>query len=696
MTADHNHTRQSNSTDPQPAAWLKPLFAGTIFTSAFLLFLVQPLIAKQILPWFGGSAAVWSICMVFFQVVLLAGYFYADIVTRWLKPRQQAGLHISLLVLSLMLLPIVTHARWKPAGTEDPTLWILGLLVATIGLPYLLLSTTGPLVQSWVSRTPWGAQVYRYFALSNLASLASLLSYPVLIEPRTLLLEQAHGWSWAYAVFALLCASTAIAVARLPVAAKAAAGTAAHVAAADSAQPGPGWRLYTLWLALPALGSWMLLAVTNHLTQDIASVPFLWVVPLVVYLFSFVLTFENDRWYRRGLFVPAAAALLVLAGYGLQSDLGRHLLTALPIYVGGLFVWCVVLHGEMALRRPTALHLTRFYLMLSLGGAWGGIAVGLLAPMVLNAYYELGIGLVLLSLMGLTLWWGHAMGRWLCAALVLCCAFFLGLQVQENADGARTMSRNFYGTLSTNDIVESNPVDSVRQMYHGAVKHGEQYLSPQRRREPTAYYGPDSGVGLAIRSAPERPRRVGLIGLGAGTLAVYGRAGDVYRVYEINPEVFMLADTEFSFLADSSARIERVLGDARLAMEAEMPQGFDVLAVDAFSGDSVPAHLLTTQAMDVYMRHVREGGIVAFHVTNRFLALPAVVERIAAARGLASVMIHDRAEDSDLRATDWVLVARDAASLQRPGLAGKGQPFAPAPGLRAWTDDFNNLLSVLK
>jgi hypothetical protein len=677
-----------------PSFLLKPLFAGTIFASAFLLFLVQPLIAKQILPWFGGSAAVWSICMVFFQVVLLAGYFYADLVTRWLKPRAQAGLHVGLLVLSLALLPIVTHPRWKPTGAEDPTLWILGLLVATIGLPYLLLSTTGPLVQAWVTRTPWAEQVYRFFALSNLASLASLLSYPVLIEPNTRLLQQAQGWSWAYAAFVLLCASTAIAVARLPVAAPVPAERAAAAAAQDDG--GPGWSLYALWLALPALGSWMLLAVTNHLTQDVASVPFLWVLPLVVYLFSFVLTFENDRWYRRAFFLPAAALLLVLAGYGLQSDLGRRLQTALPIYVGGLLVWCVVLHGEMARRRPAARHLTRFYLMLSLGGAFGGISVGLLAPLLLNAYYELGMGLTLLALAGLVLWWRDTVGRAVCALLVVCSAVFLGLQVQENVDGARVMSRNFYGTLSTNDVIESDPAESVRQMYHGAVRHGEQYLSATRRREPTTYYGPTAGVGRAILSAQAGPRRVGLVGLGAGTLAVYGRPGDVYRVYEINPEVFTVADREFSFLADSAARIERVLGDARLAMESEPPQGFDVLAVDAFSGDSVPAHLLTTQAMDLYMRHVRDGGIVAFHVTNRFLALPAVVERIATARGLSSMLVHDKAEDSDLRATDWVLVAREPATLQRQGLAGAATPFTTVPGLRAWTDDFNNLLSVLK
>ncbi len=510
----------------------------------------------------------------------------------------------------------------------------------------------------------------------------------MLIEPYTRLLDQAHGWSWAYGLFALLCAGTAWAVARMP--------AAPPVVAVSDAAPAPRWTDYALWLALPALGSWLLLAVTNHLTQDVASVPFLWVLPLVVYLFSFVLTFENDRWYRRSLFLPAAAVLLALAAYGLQSGLGQRLQTALPLYVGGLFFWCVVLHGEMARRRPAARYLTRFYLMLSLGGALGGIAVGLVAPVLLPAYYELGMGLVMLALLGGVVWRRHWPGLAVCALLVVICGSFLAGQVRDNTADTRVMSRNFYGTLSTNDALREAPVDNVRQMYHGAVKHGEQYLAAARRREPTTYYGPTSGVGRTIQSAPPGPRRIGLIGLGAGTLAAYARPGDTVRVYEINPDVFVLADKEFSFLADSPARIERVLGDARLALEREPPQRFDVLAVDAFSGDSVPVHLLTTQALDLYMRHLRPGGIVAFHVTNRFLALPPVVERIAAARGLAAVLVHDKAEDSDLRSTDWVLVARDAATLQRPGIAGATTPFTPIPGLRAWTDDFNNLFTVLK
>lgn len=678
----------------RPAS-IKALFAGTIFTSAFLLFLVQPLIAKQILPWFGGSAAVWSICMVFFQVVLLAGYAYSDWTTRRLGTRAQARLHVGLLLASLAFLPIVTSARWKPTGAEDPTLWILGLLLGTIGLPYFLLSTTGPLVQSWVARTPWGAQVYRYFSLSNFASLASLLSYPVLIEPRSTVVQQAWGWSIAYGVFVVLCAATTLYVARhWAAAALPATGRPSVEAASPTTRPGLADHL--MWLALPALGSWLLLAITNHITQNVAAIPFLWVLPLSVYLLSFVLTFESDRWYRRAVFVPLAAVMLALCAFGLQDNLGSNLRTALPIYVVGLFALCMFLHGEMARLRPGSAYLTRFYLMLSLGGALGGVSVGLVAPHVLPAYYELGVGLTLCALIAAVLWRQRRVGMAASLALAGACAWFLVLQVEGDATGARRMQRNFYGTLVTLDTLRGVAKDRVRQMYHGSVKHGEQYLAPGRRREPTTYYGRSSGIGLAIAAAPARPRRIGLIGLGAGTLATYGRPGDIYRVYEINPEVFDLADSEFSFLADSPARIERVLGDARLALEREPPQAFDVLAVDAFSGDSVPIHLITCEAMDVYLRHMRPEGIVAFHVTNRFLALAPVVEKIALAKGLHVALVHDEPANPGLRNTDWVLVARDPKVLARDAIRLASSKIEQIAGLEPWTDDYNNLFGVLK
>lgn len=678
----------------QPAS-TKALFAGTIFISAFLLFLVQPLVAKQILPWFGGSAAVWSVCMVFFQVALLAGYAYADWVSRRLQPRTQAKLHGALLLASLAFMPVLANASWKPGGGEEPTLRILGLLVATIGLPYFLLSTTGPLVQAWITRTPWGAQVYRYFSLSNLASLAALLCYPVLIEPHSTVRQQAWAWSAGYGLFVLLCAATAIYIAaRWPAAMPAAAQAGAGAAPAGGPDAKPRVIDQLLWLLLPALGSWLLLAVTNHVTQNVAPVPFLWVLPLSVYLLSFILSFESDRWYRRAVVLPLTAAMLALCAYGLQDSIGSSLRTGLPIYLVGLFLLCLCLHGETARLRPASAYLTRFYLMLSLGGAAGGALVGLVAPHVLPTFYELGIGLVLCALAAALVWRHRRMGVLASLAMAACCGWFLAEELRDDAR-ARRMDRNFYGAMM---VVDSGilPDDRVRRLYHGATLHGEQYLSPANRRWPGSYYSSSSGVGRAIEAAPAGPRRVGLIGLGAGTLAAYGRPGDVYRVYEINPRVFELADTEFSYLRDSEARIERVLGDARLALEREAPQGFDLLAVDAFSADSVPAHLLTVQAMDIYLRHMKPGGVIAFHVSNRYLHLDAVVAKLAQVRGLHTALIDDDPEAVDAERSIWMLVASDAQALQREPVRGVATQPEPASGLAPWTDDFNNLFSVLR
>lgn len=679
----------------------RALFGATIFASAFLLFLVQPLIAKQILPWFGGSAAVWSICMVFFQVTLLGGYAYADLIARRLSVRMQLWVHGTLLLASLAFLPIVAGSQWKPQGSEDPSLWILGLLLSTIGLPYFLLSTTGPLIQSWVARTPLGAQVYRYFSLSNLASLLALVAYPFLIEPRARLLDQALAWSWVYGVFAVLC----MACGRYVLGQVGGQGVKDLAAQGSPAAPGaplPGWRDCTLWLALSAIGSWLLLAVTNHITQNVASIPFLWLLPLTLYLLTFVLCFESDRWYRRRLVVPAAAVALALCAWGLyDSGVGLNVRVAVPVYAVGLFLFCMVAHGELAQRRPQAAGLTRFYLMMSLGGALGGVLVGLVAPRVLPGYYELGLGFVMLALMG---WWILAplvpkagwRRAWVALA-ALGCAVLLGLQVHGDAAGSRIMGRNFYGTLLTVDVLREDPRESVRQIYHGSVKHGEQFVDAARRRELTAYYGTTSGVGRAIAQIPEGPRHIGLIGLGAGTLAAYGRSGDRLRFYEINPAVLEVARTEFSFISDAPAQVQTVIADARLALEREEAQGFDVLAVDAFSGDSVPVHLLTLEAMRVYLKHMKPDGIIAFHLTNRFLWMPPVVERLARELGLAAVLVHDEAEGNDaLRRTDWMLVARRPEVLARTPIAGFTKPIEPATPVSLWTDDFNNLFEILK
>lgn len=670
----------------------KLTFAGTIFASAFLLFLVQPIVSKNILPWFGGSAGVWAICMVFFQVVLLLGYAYADWTTRRLQPRSQVILHAVLLAASLACLPVVAGPAWKPDGAASPAAWILLLLVSTVGLPYFLLSTTGPLIQSWVSHTLASAKVYRYFSLSNLASLAALVCYPFFIEPRAPLLQQAHVWSGVYVAFALLCIASGVVFARRTPAPDGPATTSE-----DDQAAAPRPRQCLLWIALAAMGSWTLLAVTNHITQNVAAIPFLWLLPLTVYLLTFVLCFESERWYSRRWFALPAAVLLGLCAYGLRSlKLGYDIRVAIPLYVSGLFFLCMFLHGELAAMKPGLRYLTRFYLMVSLGGALGGIAVGLVAPHVLPAYYELGIGFAVIALLALLVLRTSRLYLAGSALLLVLCGAFLYGQVSENNEGALLLTRNFYGALRVSDASRGSPPVVVRQLYHGSIRHGEQYLNPARRREPTTYYGPASGVGLALSNTRSEGKKVGLIGLGAGTLAAYGKAGDVYRFYEINPQVVEIAERQFSFLRDSPAKIEIALGDARLLLEQEAPQGFDVLAVDAFSGDSIPVHLITREAMAIYRRHLSERGIIAFHVSNRFLSLAPVVARLAADQGMWVVRVHDNAKTTTQHSSEWVLVAQDRSVLAQGPIARAAGPIPVIPGLRVWTDDFNNLWQITK
>jgi len=668
------------------------LHAATIFLSAFLLFLVQPVIAKQILPWFGGAAAVWATCLVFFQSVLLFGYAYSDWTTRLLAPRKQAWLHIALLAASLLMIPIIPEARWKPgANGGEPSLLILGLLGATIGLPYFLLSTTSPLVQSWFWQSFRHAVPYRLFALSNLASLLALLSYPVLVEPFLPLAAQSWLWSIAYCGFALLCGVTALRSTRGPAAAPA---PAAQAGDREEKSPAIGDRL--LWIALSAMGSCLLLAVTNHLTQNIASIPFLWVVPLSLYLVTFILCFDHPRWYHRGVFIALAAVLLpAMAWYSDSLDLW----TAAPLYAAGLFVCCMFCHGELTLLKPGPRHLTTFYLMVSIGGAIGALLVGVAAPSLLSGYYELGIALTACAML---LYHRTLAGRWWLAtatlAVVAATATFTVISVTDYLQNTRVIVRNFYGVVRTRDFTSPVP---FRAMYHGGINHGGQLLDAALRSRPTSYFAPSSGYGRVFASLPDTARRVGVIGLGAGALAAYARAGDVFRFYEIDPQVAAVAVSEFTYLRDSPAQTDIVLGDGRLSLEREPPQNYDLLAIDAFSGDSIPMHLITREAMAAYVRHLKPDGVIVFQATNRFVDIAPVVERLAAEFGLTAVLVSDAAESDDgadywISATDQIIVTRNARLLAAEPIQSVAQPLTPRPDFRVWTDDFYNLMRILK
>jgi hypothetical protein len=669
------------------------IYGCLVFLGAFLLFLVQPMIAKQILPWFGGSAAVWATCLVFFQTTLLAGYAYADWTTRFLARRRQAVLHIALLAGSLFLLPIIPNARWKPSGGENPSLLILGMLAATIGLPYLLLATTSPLAQAWFARRFQRAIPYRLFALSNLASLLALLSYPFVIERWVPNTAQLKIWSGLFALFVLLCAGTAyIGMRNNP------GGESADTqeSTPSAAEPRPTAARQLLWLALAAMGSFLLLAVTNHICQNVAAIPFLWIAPLSLYLLTFILSFDHPRWYVRPVFlVLAAAALPAMAWFSDSLNLTR----LVSIFGLGLFITCMFCHGELSRLRPDPRHLTTYYLMIAMGGAVGGLLVAFGAPYLLPGYFEIQIGLTACGL--LLFWRTRALGWWatvVSIAVIGATGYLSRNAITYQLEGTRVMMRNFYCAIRTWQGESPTP---FRSLVHGGIMHGGQLLDPEMHLTPTGYFGPTSGVGRMFSALPPAPRRVGVIGLGPGAIAAYARAGDVFRFYEINPQVVELAYKEFTFLTESPATIEVELGDGRLLLEHEPSQHFDVILMDAFSGESIPVHLLTREAMGTYLRHLNPDGVIAFQATNRYVNIEPVVERLAEAYGLAAVLISDTVSDGSgadywLCSTDQILVTKNKALLNNVRIRSAATSIVPKPGFPLWTDDFNNLLQVMK
>lgn len=662
----------------------RALFACAIFSSALLLFLIQPVFAKLILPWFGGSAAVWIVCLVFFQTALLAGYSYAHWIAR-LRPRTQAFVHIVLLAASLCLLPVIPGSFWKPVnGVSDPRWAILSLLVCVLGLPYFLLSTTSPLLQNWYTRKYSGAPPYRLFALSNAASLLALASYPFWIEPNLPTRSQAFDWSAAFAGFAVLCGFIAWNSRTIPL---------APVSAAAQA---PASARIT-WVLLAAAGSMMLVATTNQLTQNVAAVPLLWILPLAVYLLTFILGFESTRWYRRGLFLRLLALAIGSAGYAIYDiHTSAAIAVAVPLFSLALFICCMYCHGELNLRKPDPSALTVFYLMIALGGAAGAVLIGLIAPQIFSGAYDLSFALWFTTAVALWLNWREGwIHRLLWTTVAAACAVVFSFQVSGYHKDAMVLMRSFYGPLRV--VKSSLDGAEVRTLYHGTIQHGSQIFAADRRMVPTSYYGRDSGVGLAMRFATPGPKRAGLIGLGAGTLAAYGKLGDFFRFYEINPQVVNIAGSLFSYTRESPAHIEIAMGDARLSLEAEPPQHFDVLVADAFSGDAIPVHLLTREAFAVYLRHLNPDGVLAVHVSNQYLDLAPIVRQIADFYRLPSILIHTGDDEDQLLASaDWVLVTRNRSFLARPEIAEAAKQIPPRPRLRMWTDDYNNLFQILK
>ncbi|HEX2854852.1 MAG TPA: fused MFS/spermidine synthase [Opitutaceae bacterium] len=750
-------------------------FAFTIFAGAFLLFAVQPLIGKFILPWFGGGPGVWATCLLFFQMLLLAGYAYAHFTTSRLTPRRQALVHLGLLVLALAVLPIIPDARWKPAGGSDPVWGILLLLTVTLGLPYFVLSSTGPLMQQWSSRTLNAGSPYRLYALSNAGSLLALLGYPFYFERVLSRQAQAGLWSVGFGIFALGCAWCAWRVARtagpLPAAAPAATGET------ETPAPPPAAGDRVLWFTLSGAASILLMATTNKLCQDLAVIPFLWVLPLSLYLVSFILCFDHPRWYSRGffggLFILGALVDCQLLFSGHTAPLMHQVVG----YSTTLFAGCMLCHGELYRLRPPATHLTSFYLSIAGGGAAGGVLVALIAPLVFNRFLELHIGLWLLSyLLGVLCFRQRSRALALGAAAgALAATFVIPLlkTLQEHSDtpfasfgiqlqrfhgehwslmavfvivllvgtmekrrfirewrprlGAFPMtlslglgillmflvhederlvistSRNFYGVLKVFEHSPDDPQSHYFSLVHGVTAHGLQFAEMPQAAWATTYYGNRSGVGLAIEHTPRGSgRKIGLVGLGTGTLAIHGRADDKMRIYEIDPDVERLARSRFTYLALSPADVEVVLGDARLSMERELANGqrqnFDVLALDAFSSDAIPVHLLTVEAFTTYLAHLKPNGVIAVHTSNRYLDLRPVVENAAKHFGLESAVISDdENEDWWVYRTTWILLTKNQALLDNEEIAKVTEILTPPKrAVPLWTDDHASLIEILK
>ena len=674
------------------------LFPLTIFLSAALLFLVQPMLAKQLLPYFGGGAAVWTACMLFFQSLLLAGYGYAHLLSRYLAPKNQRRVHSSLLMLAVVSLPLLWQANITPALLPSPLAAILLLLTLLVGLPYLLLAATGPLLQHWfASRFPLRSP-YRLYALSNLGSLGGLLVYPFVLDPLFSLNEQRQYWVVGFVLFALTCLLLMW-------------RELGQLSAAIRAVSARLNRQYALrWLALSACGVVLLLAVTQQLTQNVPPVPFLWVLPLSLYLLSYIVVFNKPGWYQRGLwlylFCLSMVFGLLLFYLGRQFDLISQLLLYLTI----LFSGCMLCHGELARLKPEPQYLTGFYLLLAAGGVLGSVAVNLLAPLVFIQQWE--FLLVLLAIYLLLLWpdsaakprWQQSL--WLSGGLLFGLSI-IGLEWQLGQYNVYS-ERNFYGSLVVRDLTVNGRTQ--RQLIDGTTSHGSQYLDPALSGTAQSYYRPGTGGALALQhflpAAPSRSisqlqqRNYGLVGLGTGALAVYADPADTVTFYELNPAVIKVATEYFSYLGDSAAKVNIVPGDARLTLAAELAKRgsnqFDVLVLDAFSSDSIPQHLLTIEAMQLYWQHLQSDGVLAVHVSNNYLDLTSLLRNQAKALGLNAYFIATQAEGIH-PAAEWVLITANARFVGQPVIQQAQSPWpSPLNPEVSWTDQRSNLLQVLK
>jgi spermidine synthase len=672
---------------------MRILYGSAIFLGAFLLIAVEPMAAKQLLPALGGSSAVWITCLVFFQTALLLGYLYAH----WLgrrSVRTAESLHTALLTLAGSLLIVQAQPNLSHAASY-PLAAIFWTLTQTIGLPFLLLSSTSPLLQLWLARQEQTGVPWKLFALSNAGSLLALIFYPMLVEPHLSLKMQRGWWASGFEVYAILSAIIAWRFQR------SSTRSAQPQNTLPANAPRSSFRTKLLWFLLPAGAAMQLCAVTSHLSQNIAAIPLLWVLPLGVYLLTFIVAFEAPGFYRRWLMVRLLALGLAALAYMLsQTDATWPIQFSIGFFLIELFFACLFCHAETyALRPANPSESTLFYLLIAAGGAAGTIFIGIGCPLFFDANYDVALAFLATAALALVVTCQNGWAQQLLWSVGT--ALMLALVIMLHIVYARSTlveERNFYGALRVRESHVPPQAETVRTLLHGTIEHGTQWFAPQFRRNPTTYYAIDSGVGIALGfCCDDRSRNIGVVGLGAGTLAAYGKPGDRMRFYEINPAIRPIAENLFTYLRESGAQISFAAGDARISLAREVPQNFDVLVIDAFSGDAVPIHLLTTQAMTVYRRQLAPGGVLAFHVSNQYLDLTPEIAALAAASGMEARVVDTPPQEArgEYRAT-WVLVTSNAAFLAQPQVAAFAREIRPKPGLHAWTDDYSSLLPILQ
>ena len=683
-------------------------FATTIFLSAFLFFWAQPLLGRFVLPWFGGVPAVWSACLLFFQGILFAGYAWAHWILKLKRIRLQVTVQVLLCACAGVTLPLVPDAYWSHHGLDQPPLLIMVMLITVAGMPCLALAATTTLAQAWFANQYPGRSPYRLYALSNAASLLALVFSTTVFELHFSRVEQAKIWSIGFGLyaFALLFAGMRSAKAKVenkerPIREKAEAPRA------------EGKPQIWLWLALPFCSSVLLLAFTAKLTQDFAVVPFLWTLPLGIYLITYIMAFDNPRWYPRqicGRALPVALAvvwgILFFSRLPGASGFILQLIGCLAV----LFIGCLFCHGELYRFRPEPEKLSQFYLCIAAGGTWGGVVVALLAPMVFFSHAELPLGLFGCAMLGAWIYLRENRPRAEFPRTVRAAGYIVGGVLvyglawlgyaNSNEVGTIAADRNFFGVINIRERGMNSETNKRRVMVHGSTIHGTQFLQPARRREPAAYFGSDGGFGRTWAILSDQPNlRIGAIGLGAGTIAAYTRAGDELRFYEVNRLVIKMANSHFTFLHDSPADLTVIEGDGRLSLEQEEKYDFDLLVIDAFNSGTIPIHLLTEEAFATWNNHVAQFGVIAVHITNRHLDLAPVLAASARKHGFEAVVISHRVDRENqqgtgLRSSDWCVLTRDDRVMEQLSFAENATALA-AKGI-PWSDETSSLISILK